>query len=70
MVRVLAKAWDGNNTVCILLEGTQVVEVGHGGECASIEARLGRPRAASGIATSGLSIDVYIYNDGEEWRKN
>ena len=66
MVKVLVKAWDGNNTLCILLEGTQVVEVGRGGECASIEARLGKPRAASGMVTSGLSIDVYIYGeDGE-----
>ena len=66
MVKVLVKAWDGKDTLCILLESTQVVEVGHGGECASIEARLGRPRAASGMATSGLSIDVYIYGeDGE-----
>ena len=69
MVRVLAKAWDGKDMICILLEGTQVVEVGHGGECASIEARLGRPRAASGIATGGLSIDVYIYGEEEKGEK-
>ena len=69
VVRVLVKAWDGNDTVCILLEGVQVVEAGHGGECAKIEAKLGRPRIAGGIVASSLSIDVYIYEEEKRSKK-
>ena len=61
MTRVLARAWDGDKMVCILIEDSQVTEIKHEPDCEGLVKKLGKPRMASGLVSGSVCIDVFVY---------